>query len=105
MFGEGPKTRWEYDLERLGRNALIYIVRCLIFTHCLLNDRVDHKDLLMLMTEAKKHGRLADSVARIRRYNADPDREVEAYYRRQKSAKAAARRRKAAARKAAKGTN
>jgi len=91
MLGEGPKTQWEHEMERLPKQGLIFMVWVLLRTG---GYHQDHAEILSFVREAKQVGRSRNQTIRIQRLLADPrgySRECE---RRSKAAKRAARRRK-----------
>ncbi len=103
LLGGGPKDRWEYELERLGRSSLVCVVQRLLFSHSCFFGPLDREHLSKVIAEAKKEGRWENSHRRWERFQADPEGEIEKTLRRQRSAKTSVRRRKAAARRAVSG--
>ena len=99
---EGPKTRWQYELERCSKSSLIYLLELDLGIRDLMHGGTNHTMLLTDVHEAKKFGHFANINHRMRRMIDDPEGEYESYERRRRSAKAAANRRKKKARQAAK---
>ena len=95
------KNLWEHELSKLGRHALLCLVRVLFHVEAHFVGSIDHDQRLELVRDMKKSGRFAELCARMDRMDADPHGEMDKYWRRKKSAKAAANRRKKTARLAA----
>jgi hypothetical protein len=98
LFCEGPKEQWQAELDRLSRQGLIYFALQLIDHHEFAFGRLDRKSLIEAVGHAKKIGKSLAAIDRHNRYNADPDKFIDALVRRSRSAKRAARRRKKSAR-------
>ena len=97
MIGIGPKDKWQYDLEKMSRAALVATVGELQWRLSFYCGRFDRDTMTTILDQCKKYGRWDNDAARHRRFMADPAKATEEFIRRQKSAKAAARRRKKAA--------
>jgi hypothetical protein len=97
MIGIGPVEKWEHDLRKLDRAALVHVAQELHF-HLRIYRRAHFYepdfDIDMLIHRARIYGRHDNVLARTERYQADPEKYLDQMARRTKSAKAAARRRK-----------
>lgn len=98
MIGEGPMDKWECDLEKMSRDALVLMVRSQRRMLIFLGIKMDTEEMAESIRLCKKYGRLVSLTRRTRAWIDNPDREMVKAIRRQKSAKAAARRRKKEAR-------
>ena len=89
MIGIGPKEKWQSDLQKLNRAALVEAVTELQFIR-----HIDGEEMVDLLARAKKYGKWANEMARYQRICADPERAIDQQIRRLKAKKAAARRKK-----------
>lgn len=94
MIGIGPMDKWEHDLEKMSRAALVALVTDLHFRLHLYHPIFDRDAMTKLTDEAKQHGRWLNSHARYQKFKADPDKAIAQSIRRSKAAKKAARRNK-----------
>ena len=95
----GPKTLWQYELEKCSKEGLLYLVNLLLsFT----TGAKDHEFLLDCIRDAYNAGKQRHLAHRLEWLSKDPEGCFETHDRRQRSAKSAARRRKKKARIAAK---
>ena len=100
MIGfHGPKDKWEYDLEKMSRAALVATGGELQWRLAIYRESFDRDTMSEILDRCKLWGRWDNLSARHARFMADPAKATEQFIRRQKSAKAAARRRKKAAKK------
>ena len=95
-FEEGPRERWQAEMEKLDREALLVLTRSLLSTlrYLGLGSHIGLDDI----RAAKKQGRFVALSKRSDRFLADPQKFVAESVRRSKAAKRAARRRKRNAR-------
>ena len=90
----GPQEKWEHDLRKLNRYALIDIIEYLrlYLSMCDLPCGADY--MSVRIEHARTVGRLEAAQNRYELFTANPDKDMRESARRSKSAKAAARHRK-----------
>ncbi len=88
-FGIGPQEKWQNDLSKLSKDALICVVKELAFI-----GRYNSERLVEMIASNKTIGRSISASRRYHAFVADPDKAIEQSLRRQLSAKVAARRKK-----------
>lgn len=93
-FVEGPKERWQHNLESLTRDGLFYLAGQLFEVLKGLNWIISRDTLEGLIVESKRAGKNFAAIRRHRQYQADPDKYIDAVIRRSRAAKKAALRRK-----------
>ena len=101
-WGEGPRTRVEHEMRKLGVEGLISIVKMMTRWLEYSNWNIPEEEFMRMITGAKVHDQVAGLHRRITAFDRDPEAFFASAVRRSKAAKAAARRRKAAAAKARK---
>ena len=94
IFPIGPKDKWESDLQRLSRAALVEVVVEMQWRLQLCSGSFDREQMTELLDRGKKYGRWANDHALHQRFMADPEAAIDRSIRRLKAAKAAARRKK-----------
>lgn len=98
MIGIGPKDKWEYDLRKMSRAALVAVVDELHWRVAIYGGEFGRDTMSTILSQCKLYGRWDNQAAKHARFMADPAKATDQFIRRQKSAKAAARRRKKIAR-------
>ena len=88
MIGIGPIDKWQHDLEKLSRHALIELALELTFF------RNDRDALADMVARNKRFGRFRSGHERYVRFIADPEKAIATAIRRSKAAKKAAKRKK-----------
>ena len=77
-----PENRWEYELRKLSKAALLHLVDNMLFIHRLL-DWFDEAKMLERIRHAKKLGRSDNACSSYDRWKADPEAAYRAQRRRQ----------------------
>ena len=98
MIGIGPKDKWQHDLHKLSRAALVEAViemQALLSSYSYGN--YDREDITELLYRCKQYGKWANQAARHQRFISDPEAEIDRSIRRLKAAKKAVRTKKRAA--------
>lgn len=94
MMVFGPKDKWQHDIERMSRAALVNMVDELLFART-----PDREVMEKLIARCKKYGRWDNQAASYQRFQADPLKAVAESIRRKNAAKKAAKLRKKAAKR------
>lgn len=92
MIVFGPKDKWQHDIERMIRAALVNMIDELLWART-----PDREFMENLIARSKKYGRWDNRDASYQRFKADPLKAVAEDIRRRNAAKKAAKRRKKAA--------
>lgn len=88
----GPKDKWQHDIERMSRAALVNMIDELLWAR-----RPDREFMEKLIARSRTFGQFDNLVARRERFTANPLKAVQESIRRKNAAKTAARRRKKSA--------
>lgn len=96
MIGIGPKDKWQYDLEKLSRAALVEaVIEMQHFLSIYSHGSYDREGMVEILARCKQYGKWANQAARHQRFISDPEGEIDRSIRRLKAAKKAARRNRA----------
>jgi len=91
MFAIGPKEKWEHDVSKMCRAALVVLVTDMQWRMALYDQYFNTEKMVSMIDMAKKYGRWDNAAARYAKFMADPDKAVKQWERRSKAAKKAAR--------------
>lgn len=96
MIGIGPKEKWEHNLSKLSRAALVILVtdlqwRLRLYSSSFDSSSFDNEKMISLIDQAKKYGRWDNAEARYAKFLADPDKAIKQQMRRSRAAKRARR--------------
>jgi hypothetical protein len=91
MFPIGPKEKWEHDVSKMCRAALVVLVTDMQWRLALYDQYFNTEKMVSMIALAKKYGRWDNAEARHAKFMADPDKAIKQTMRRRKAAKRASR--------------
>lgn len=94
FFCEGPKEQWQAELDSINRHGLVYLAGRLMTILGFLKWAMPDYDVLFEIRNAKRIGAHLAAIERHKKFELDPDGEIDKILRRRTAAKKAARRRK-----------
>jgi hypothetical protein len=90
----GPKEKWEADLQKMSRAALVEVVVEMQWRLALHYGGFGQECMAEILERCKKYGRWANQAARHQRFIDNPDKVIDQEIRRLQARKKAARRNK-----------